>query len=60
MAIYLARDLSGLSCKNLGEYFDGISGAAITIKYRQINKEIVSDKSLSHKITKIKEQLLNI
>ena len=30
IAIYLARDLSGVSGKGLGAFSDGISGAAIT------------------------------
>ena len=31
MAIFLARDFSGVSCKALGKYFGAISGPAITL-----------------------------
>ena len=27
--IYLARDMTGITCKDLGEYFDGVSAALI-------------------------------
>ena len=60
IAIYLARDLSGVSCKDLGAFFDGISGAAITMKYNQMNTELMRNKKLSDKIATLKKQLLNI
>jgi hypothetical protein len=47
-------------CKDLGAFFDGISGAAITMKYNQINAELIRNKKLSDKITNLKKQLLNI
>ena len=58
IAIYLARDLSGMSCKNLGVFFGGITGAAITMKYNQMNAELVQHKKLSNKIMQIKKHLL--
>jgi REP element-mobilizing transposase RayT len=58
IAIYLARDLSGMSCKNLGVFFGGITGAAITMKYNQMNAELVQHKKLSKKIMQIKKHLL--
>ena len=60
IAIYLARDLSGASCRDLGVFFDGISGAAITMNYNQTNTERMQNKKLSDKITNLKKQLLNI
>ena len=60
IAMYLARDLSGVSGKDLGVFFDGISGAAITMKYNQINAELMRNKKLRDKITNLKKQLLNI
>ena len=60
IAIYLARDLSGVSCKYLGAFFDGISGVAITMKYNQMNAELMRNKRLHDKITNLKKQLLNI
>jgi REP element-mobilizing transposase RayT len=29
VAIYIARDMTGITCKDLGEYFDGVSAALI-------------------------------
>ena len=60
IAMYLARDLSGVSCKDLGAFFDGISGAAITMKYNQMNAELIRNKKLGDKIATLKKQLLNI
>jgi hypothetical protein len=60
IAMYLARDLSGISCKDMGAFFDGISGAAITMKYNQMNAELMRNKKLSDKIANLKKQLINI
>ena len=60
IAMYLARDLSGVSCKDFGAFFDGISGAAFTMKYNQINIELMRNKKLSDKVATWKNQLLNI
>jgi REP element-mobilizing transposase RayT len=60
IAMYLARDLSGVSGKDLGVIFGGISGAAITMNYNQMNAELMQNKKLSDKITNLKKQLLNI
>ena len=46
IAMYLARDLSGVSGKDLGVFFDGISGAVITMNYNQINVELMRNKKL--------------
>lgn len=60
MAIYLARDLSGLSGKELGTYFGGISGPAITRSYKQFNRKLENKATLKRKVKKVKEQILNI
>ncbi|MDN3514901.1 MAG: hypothetical protein NG747_10940 [Candidatus Brocadia sp.] len=60
IAMYLARDLSGVSGKDLGVFFGGISGVAITMIYNQINTELMRNKSLCDKITYLKKQLHNI
>jgi len=60
IAMYLARDLSGVSCKDIGAFFDGISGAAITMKYNQMNAELMRNKKLRDKIATLKKQLLKI
>ena len=54
MAIYLALDLSGLSGKELGGFFD-VSGAAITMRYNQFSRDINENKKLSKRVQKIKK-----
>jgi len=41
-------------------FFDGTSGAAITMKYNQMNAELILNKKLSDKIATLKKQLLNV
>ena len=62
LAIYLARDLSGATCSDLGDYFGGVSGAAITVRYNKIVKvkEMAGDKKLKSKVGKIKARIVNI
>jgi chromosomal replication initiation ATPase DnaA len=60
IAMYLARDLSGLTGKDLAVLFDGISGAVITMNYNQINVELMRNNKLHDKIATLKKQLLNI
>lgn len=58
-AIYFARDLTGLSCKELGDFFGGISGAAITNRYNHIAAVVAQDKNFSHKLEQIEKRILN-
>ena len=60
VAIHLARDLSGVSCKHLGLYFGGVSGALITIMYNRIAQEVEQNRRFNHRIVRIKKQILNI
>jgi len=60
IAIYLARDLTGLSCKELGTYFDGVSGALISIMCNRIAGESARNKKLKGRIEKIKREIFNI
>jgi REP element-mobilizing transposase RayT len=60
MAIFLARDFSGVSCKALGKYFGGISGPAITLSYNHFTGKLESDKRLMGKINKMKKRILII
>jgi chromosomal replication initiation ATPase DnaA len=59
MAIHVARDLSGMSCKDLGLYFGGVSGALITIMYNRIAQEAAQNRRFKHKLEKIKKQIFN-
>jgi REP element-mobilizing transposase RayT len=54
VAIYLTRDLSRLSCSDLGVFFGGVSGALITMMNKRITEEIDRNRPLKNKIEKIK------
>ena len=60
IAIYLARDLTGLSCKELGAYFSGVSGALISIMWNRIAGESARNKKLKGRIEKITREIFNI
>lgn len=60
ITIYLARDMSGVKCSDLGDYFGGISGAAITARYNKIADAIMNNASLKRKIDSIRRQIADI
>jgi putative transposase len=59
-AIYLTRELSGLTCRDLGIYFGGVSGALITMTANRIAQRQIRDQVLEERIEKIKRQIFNI
>ncbi len=59
MAIFLARDLSGLSGREVGEYFGAVSGAAITMRYKQFRLKLSKDKILQRLMIKTKKLIFN-
>jgi putative transposase len=60
VAIYLCRDMSGLSCKDLGLYFGGVSGALVTIMHKRIAEESAQNRRLKCRIDAIKKRIFNI
>ena len=60
VAIHIARDISGLSCTDLGLYFGGVSGALITMMYNRVSNEAANNRRFKGRIEKIKRQILNI
>jgi len=60
VAIHVARDLSGVSCKDLGIYFGGVSGALITMMHNRISDETKRNRRLKRKINEIKNRIFNI
>ena len=56
----MARALSGLSGKDLGLYFGGVSGALISVMHKPIAQEVAQNKHFKKKLGKIKEQILDI
>ena len=60
VAIYLARDMCGLSCKQLGLYFGGVSGALITMMHKRIGEEVSQNRRFRCRIDTVKKQIFNI
>ena len=60
VALYFARDMSGMSCRDLGDYFGGGSGALITIMHKRIAAESKRNRRLKRRIDKIRNQIFNI
>ncbi|WP_027355195.1 hypothetical protein [Desulfosarcina sp. BuS5] len=60
LAIYFARNLSGITCSKLGDFFGGVSGAAITVGYNKISGEMTENKRLKRKVDKIKNRIFGI
>jgi len=60
VAIYLARDMSGASCKDLGLYFGGVSGALITIMHKRIAEESNRSRRFKRRIDTIRKRIFNI
>jgi putative transposase len=59
-AIYLSRELCGLTNTHLGQQFGGISGAAVTLTCNKVIQSMKQDKCLRSKLEEIKKQILNI
>ena len=60
VAIYLTRDMSGVSCKDLGLYFGGVSGALITIMHKRIAEKSAQSRRFKRRIDTIRKQIFNI
>ena len=56
----MARALSGLSGRDLGLFFGGVSGALISVMHKRITQKAVQNKQFKKKLEKIKELILNI
>ena len=59
-AIYLSRELCGLTNALLGQQFGGISGAAVTLTCNKVVRSLEHDKHLRTKFEEIKRRILNI
>jgi thermostable 8-oxoguanine DNA glycosylase len=59
IAIYFARDLSGVGCKEVGNFLGGISGAAITVRYNHVARKIKRHTKLNREAKKIKKHIRN-
>ena len=59
VAIYLAREMSGCSGQELGEYFGGITGAGISVRCKHIEKVLATDRNLRRDIKNVKATFTN-
>jgi len=59
VAIYLSRELSGLSGQALGRYFGGISGANITMRANRIVQSLKNDRRLAKNIKLLRQKIGN-
>ena len=50
VAIYIARDMTGITCKDLGEYFGRVSGALITMMHNRTADESKRNKGVKGRI----------
>jgi hypothetical protein len=53
VAIHIAKNMAGISCSRLGKHFGDISGAAISMMSKRIEKEREQDEKLNRLIHKI-------
>ena len=59
-AIYLSRELCGLTNTHTDHRFSDISGAAVTLTCNKVRQSLKRDKQLRIKLEEIKKQILNI
>lgn len=59
VAIYLSRNLTRLSGKELGQHFDHITGAAITMRYKAVAEKLQKDKKFKSRIKRLENQIVN-
>ena len=52
--------MTGITCKDLGEYFGGVSGALIAMLHNRIAEESKKNKRLKDRIDNIRNQIFNI
>ena len=59
VAIYFTKNLTSYYGKELGEHFGGISGAAITMRYKAVLSQIKTDKKLNALMKRLERQIIN-
>ncbi len=60
VAMYIARDMTEITYKDLGEYFGGVSGSLITMMHNRIADESMRNRRLKGRINNIRNQILTI
>lgn len=59
VAIYLARELTKESGKNLGEYFGNISGSGITVRCNHLERQLERNRQLKSCLKKLRNTIIN-
>ena len=59
VAICLAREFSGLRCRDLGHCFGGIGGPAVTMRCREILRHAAKDRQLAKDLGRLRPTLQN-
>jgi len=59
IAIYLARELSGQSSQELGKHFGDISGAAISARFKHVERVMTKERKLKRKIASIRSTIID-
>jgi REP element-mobilizing transposase RayT len=59
IAVYLARELSGLSCQELGRRFGGVSGAAVTMRHGHVVRQMARDRRLAGAVAEIRGKIMD-
>ncbi|HEC02280.1 MAG TPA: hypothetical protein ENI81_01985 [Phycisphaerales bacterium] len=59
VAIYLSRELSGLSGRALGRHFGGVSGANITMRFNAVSRSLKKDRRLAKHIKSLRQRIIN-
>lgn len=59
VSIYLSCEISGKEKVTLGEYFGGISGAAITMRYKHMVRQLHRNRQLKGNVAKIRKRIMN-
>ncbi len=60
IAIYLARDICGIKCSELGGYFGEVSGASITMTRKRAMALLKEDRNLKAKFDRASYRIFNI
>ncbi|MBI9084771.1 MAG: hypothetical protein JEZ11_14345 [Desulfobacterales bacterium] len=55
VAIYISRNFTGRSGKDLGEHFGNVSGAAITMRHKAMADQIKKNKKLNSRINRLEK-----
>jgi len=52
--------ISGISCRELGDYFGEVSDALITIMHKRVSEEAAKNSRFKRRIDRVKKRILNI